>query len=73
MKFKEFINWCNQRACDGCWGATTAMICIELIEKVGKVPFWKRERYWRREYEQIVLEEIVNPTEEKIKEMRNKN
>lgn len=28
MKFKEFENWCNERACDGCLGMLTAMVCI---------------------------------------------
>lgn len=70
MKFKEFVNWCNQRACDGCWGASTAITCITLIEEVRKVPFWKRERCWKENYEQQVMEEIVNPIEKKIKEMR---
>lgn len=25
MKFKEFSAWCNDRACDGCWGMTEAI------------------------------------------------
>ena len=25
MKYKEFIRWCNERACDGCWGMLEAM------------------------------------------------
>lgn len=30
MKFKEFVNWCNERACDGCWGMLEAIACINL-------------------------------------------
>ena len=47
MKFKEFENWCNERACDGRWGMLTVMVCIDLIGKVIKVPFWKREKFWK--------------------------
>ena len=34
MKFKEFTNWCNERACDGCWGMLEAIACINLINEV---------------------------------------
>lgn len=71
MRFKEFVNWCNNRACDGCWGMITALACMDLIKKVRKVHFWKREKYWKQEYESRVLEEIVNPINKKIKEVQN--
>lgn len=57
MKFKEFENWCNERACDGCWGMLTAMVCIDLIGKVKKFHFGKEKksgkkimsnRHWKR-------------------------
>ena len=69
MKFKEFTNWCNKRACDGCWGMLTAMVCIDLIGKVKKAPFWKREKYWRECAEKEIVEKIVKPTNRKIIEM----
>lgn len=69
MKFKEFDAWCNQRACDGCWGMLTAMVCIDLLEKMRKVTFWKREKIWKEKYEKQVMDEIVNPIEEKMKEL----
>lgn len=68
MTFKEFKVWCNQRACDGCWGMLEAMACIDLIETVNKQPFWKREKFWKQEYEQKVLDEIVNPINDRIGE-----
>lgn len=46
MKFKEFSAWCNERACDGCWGMTEAIICTNLCSDIYKFPFWKREKYW---------------------------
>ena len=72
MSFKEFRAWCNDRACDGCWNMLTAMTCIELLEKIQRVPFWKREKTWQHEYKNQVLKEIINPIEAKIKELKAK-
>lgn len=69
MKFKEFEAWCNERACDGCWGMLTAMVCIDLIGKMRNVSFWKREKVWKEKYEKQVTDEIINPIEEKMKEL----
>lgn len=69
MKFKEFVNWCNERACDGFWGMLTAMASIDLIQQVRKIPFWRREKFWKENYEHQVLDEIVNPIERKLEEM----
>lgn len=68
MTYKEFMRWCNERACDGCWGFATCARCLVIIEKVKKEPFWKRKKKWR-EYEQYVVERLVNPTNEKIREV----
>lgn len=65
MTFKQFVSWCNQRASDGCWSMLTAMVCIDLIEKIRKIRFYKREKYWRENYEKQVIDEIVNPIEQK--------
>lgn len=67
MTFKEFNEWCNKRACDGCWNLNTAKLCIELITTMGKVPFWKREKEWERHFKDCVQKEIINPIEDKIK------
>lgn len=69
MKFKEFKSWCEQRACDGCWGLAEAMASIAIIEIISSAPFWKREKLWREEYEESVVRQIVNPIERKIKEV----
>lgn len=66
MTFKEFTSWCNERACDGCWGMLTAMTCLDLMATVNKIPFWKREKVWREQYEKQVLDEIVEPINQKI-------
>ena len=68
MTFKEFVEWCNDRACDGCWGMIEAMTCIDIISNIRKLPFWKRKKAWM-EKQQQVLDEIVNPTNRKIQEM----
>lgn len=71
MKFKEFTNWCNERACDGCWGMLEAIACINLINEIMKIQFWKREKIWKENYEQQALEEIINPIEKKLEEVQN--
>ena len=65
MTYKEFKDWCNDRACDGCWGVLTAMICVEIVHDMDFTPFWKRRKKWR-ELEQKIVAEIVEPTNEKI-------
>lgn len=68
MTYKEFLRWCNDRATDGCWGFETCTICLGVIEEVQKAPFLQRKKKWR-EYEQYVVENLVNPTNEKIREV----
>ena len=48
-----------------------AMVCIDLMNKIRKIQFWKREKIWKENYEQQVLEEIINPVEKKLEEMEN--
>lgn len=48
MKFKEFVAWCNERACDGMWGVNEAMACIEVMKYVRSKPFWRREKEWQK-------------------------
>lgn len=69
MTFKEFEYWCNQRACDGCWGVLEAMTCIDILGIVRKKGFWKKEKFWQENYASDVVEQIVNPIEKKIAEL----
>lgn len=69
MTFKEFQAWCNERACDGCWGFTETIICIDIMKKVQKERFWNREKVWQKEYAWYVVPHIVEPINKKIKEM----
>lgn len=67
MTYKEFMDWCNNRAADGCWGLNTAKACIQTIDIVQSAPFWRRKNVWKA-CEQQVVEKYVNPTNEKIRE-----
>lgn len=72
MKYKEFKKWCNDRACDGCWGMTTAMICCSIISDINEEPFWKREKKWK-EIENEIVTNIVEPIEKKIVELQQQS
>ena len=65
MTFKEFKNWCNYRAMDGCWSMNTARLCIYILEDIRKTPFWRRKKRWKIIANEVE-EEIVNPINEKI-------
>ena len=69
MTFKEFVKWCNQRACDGCWGYITAMQCIEVLRDVRSHPFWKREDAWKYHHMHDTVIEMVSQTNQKIEEV----
>lgn len=72
MTYKEFVKWCNQRACDGRWGSSAARLAIDVIPIINEVPFWKREKIWQKLNAWLEIEEqIVKPIEEKIKELAN--
>lgn len=70
MKYKEFSDWCNQRACDGCWSMKTAIYCIGVCETINAERFWKREKLWKKEYESFVVTNIVDVINEKIKKFK---
>ena len=69
MTFKQFVKWCNDRACDGCWGYIDAMQCIEVMRDVRTYPFWKREDYWKHHYMHSTVIEIVTQINKKIAEV----
>lgn len=68
MTYKEFRSWCNDRCHDGYWGMLEALICLDIIDEIRNLPFWKREKKWR-ECERAVVTEIVEPTNAKIREL----
>lgn len=48
MKYKEFVNWCNERACDGWWGMDLTMLCIGVMQDIIKEFFWEKVKAWRK-------------------------
>lgn len=74
MKFKEFVNWCNHRAADGCWGMETAIVCINIIGEIRKFPFWRREKEWQSVNSVLkIVENVVEPINQKIQELTGEN
>lgn len=71
MTFKQFRRWCNDRACDGRWGYDEAVFCIELVNKMMKIPFWRRNKVWKR-IELKVLSSVVTPVNQAIQEERER-
>lgn len=69
MKFKEFANWCNNRAADGCWGFKEASLCCYVASEIYKLPFWKREKAWKNE-EEFIVNNIVNPINKMIEKFK---
>lgn len=70
MKFKEFVDWCYERAADGCWDMIESIVCISIVNEIRKEKFWRREKVWKEKYEEDILNKIVHPIEEKMKECR---
>lgn len=69
MKFKEFADWCNHRASDGCWDMETAMFCIGVMKIVRAKPFWKREKEWQALNSEFDIKKaVVDVINAKIKE-----
>lgn len=71
LSFKEFNDWCNQRAADGKWGYNEAIICIDIIRRINEIPIY---RFRKRKQTWIELEptanEILTKTNEKNKRSR---
>lgn len=72
MKYKDFVRWCNRRACDGCWGYATCIVCIAIMNEMKSVPFYKRNKLWR-ELRADVEEKVVKPINELIEKSRSED
>ena len=59
MKYKEFVKWCNERACDGDWSATMAMASISVMNTVNDLYFWQREKRWKEINAEFQIEKIM--------------
>ena len=69
MTYKEFVSWCNERACDGCWSMGPAIYCIEVINKINALPFWKRKKEWLKVKDEIERD-VVSVINEKIQALK---
>ena len=72
MTYRQFRNWCNDRAADGCWGFKEASLCCYVITEIQKLPFWKREKAWSGE-EKFLVNNIINPINEMIEKVNKAN
>ena len=59
MTYKQFRKWCNDRCFDGCWGHEEALICLDVVSEIDKLPFWKRKKAWKQK-EEFISNKIVN-------------
>jgi hypothetical protein len=67
MTFKEFNNWCNERACDGMWGMREGVMCIEILIFIRSAKFWRRKKLWKDYCSQTnIVEIIIEPTNKLI-------
>ena len=71
MTFKEFMEWCNDRACDGVWNLREFMEVVDIVADVMKKRPWRREKYWKKQYESCVMQQIVIPINKRIEEIYN--
>ena len=69
MTLRQFRAWCNERACDGCWGEGVALICIEILKLMRELPWSRRNPVWSR-ISLLVMDSIVGPINRKIEEAR---
>ena len=53
----------------GCWSANTAIYCIEVMEKINALPFWKRKKEWLK-VKNIIETDVVAVINAKIQEMK---
>jgi hypothetical protein len=69
MTYQEFRDWCNRRACDGCWGIGEISICMAAVREVEDVRCWipwkekkLKEKKWQEvEAKYEIMETIVKP------------
>lgn len=52
MTYKEFKDYCNERACDGKWGMNEALNCIAIIEAIDDIQVRVMGFYSRKKTQQ---------------------
>lgn len=66
MTYKEYLAWCNDRACDGCWSLQVAVVCCDIAKRILRVPWWRRKKEWLKIKDEIDIEKVVDCINEKI-------
>lgn len=66
MSYKEFKDWCNQRACDGQWSLSVSQTCIKIISDIEEYKITKfgfmlkkkteelQEKIWREFIDSLI-------------------
>lgn len=74
MTYKQFIQWCNNRACDGRWSINAFIVCKSIIKNIEHLPFWKRKKEWLKIKDEVE-KDIVSVTNKKygINERKDKD
>ena len=68
MTWKQFQQWCDKRARDGCWGYQESILCIDVMKMIRQLPFWKRARVLNQIKHRMMVE-VITPTNKKIEEL----
>ena len=68
LTYEEFQNWCNQRAADGCWGSSVAIICMHIISTMQNTHWWNRKKRWKEFLGDGSLEALIEMTDKKREE-----
>ena len=69
MTYREFRDWCNRRAADGCWGIGEISICVSAMAEVEAVRClmpWKKDKMKEKKWQEVeakyeIMETIVKP------------
>ena len=69
MTYRQFREWCNERACDGCWSRDVAEACIAIMDVMRGLPWYRRRKFWNV-ISFSVMDNIVGPINRKIEEAR---
>lgn len=64
MTYKRFVEWCNERACNGHWNMGIALACDDIMKKINKLPPWRREEEWQKLYKADKLKGLINEWEQ---------
>ncbi|MGL5718646.1 MAG: hypothetical protein ACRCX2_36920 [Paraclostridium sp.] len=73
MSYKEFVSYCNNRACDGRWGKNEAMNCIMIFESINSIKVKTLCFTWRKKTEQAREDAWRKIKSAMIESVRGKN